>query len=329
MIDPIVRDTLLFAAQPTGPVDVSLARSGPGALAVNGTLDVVNATPASAFRVFTDAVMRLDMQAVGTLALTPAAGAQALVANGYVDIHAATGNSLLRGWVGADQRIDIGPTGTLVLTPSAGSSALVFAGGTGALDASAGNPRLASLGAQNLELYGNGGFVHPTVDGAISLGAPSKKWATVYAATGAINTSTYEAKEDFAPLDPALCATAVLETDWVSFAFKAPPPPWEAEGAPKEAAARGEEGAGGAGGADAKALVGAHARMLLETAPARRQKGYVLQSPEHQTHELFGLEDRSSASPGSDLAVVAAALQHALQRIAALEAAGGSEAPAA
>jgi len=68
-----------------------------------------------------------------------------------------------------------------------------------------------------------------------------------------------------------------------------------------------------------------YAEYLSDSQTAREQKGYVLQSPDHKVHDLFGLSDRASASPQSDLAVVACALQDALRRLAVLE---GTDAPA-
>ena len=69
--------------------------------------------------------------------------------------------------------------------------------------------------------------------------------------------------------------------------------------------------------------------MLVETAPARSQRGYVLGSDQYKTADLFGLSDRASASVGSDLAVVACALQQALRDIADLKAQLAALAPQA
>jgi hypothetical protein len=60
--------------------------------------------------------------------------------------------------------------------------------------------------------------------------------------------------------------------------------------------------------------------MLVETAAGRRQKGYVLGSPDHAVGDLFGLPDRKTRSDGADIAVVACALQHCLLEIAELKA---------
>ena len=150
----------------------------------------------------------------------------------------------------------------------------------------------------------------------------------LYLSGSVITPSVYTAKEDFAPLDPAECAAAVLETDWVSFAYK-PPVYVEPDPAPEEKVRRLRQQRGQGReevGADAKLEESKHhyAEMLAMGEPARHQKGDVLQSLEHTTHALFGLSDRENASHGSDLAVVACALQSALQRIAALEANGAT-----
>ena len=116
-------------------------------------------------------------------------------------------------------------------------------------------------------------------------------------------------KRDFAPLDPAACVAAVAETDWLSFTYNPPAPPERGEDMDDKAWSVQQEN---------------YQKMLTETAPARRSKGYVLGSEEYQTADLFGTIDRTSGQVTADLAVVACALQDALKRIAALEAIEGA-----
>jgi hypothetical protein len=191
-------------------------------------------------------------------------------------------------------RMSVNQQGTLTLTPDAGQDALSI----GTLNAAIQN----TAGAVLFKSAGNA--VAPYPDNAYTLGAVANRWTVVYAVTGAINTSTVEYKEDITPLDPAACAQAVLDTDWVAFEYLPPALP---PGRPGETVAQ------------STARVSAHSRMVQETAFARRQNGYVLGSPSHRISPLFGLSDRKSASPQADLAVVACALQDALRRIAILE----------
>ena len=192
------------------------------------------------------------------------------------------------------------------------------------VSASGSNLVLSSgIGGTSVYVYASSTFFTPYTDGTVNLGAPSGtgggRWGQVYSTVGTISTSVYEAKEDFGPLDQGECAQAVLETDWVSFRYK-PPALTGEEDAPPGTFPEGDDAETREAKQDATRA--AYAEALTVTAPARKQKGYVLQSPTHKVHDLFGLEDRVSASPGSDLAVVACALQGALQRIAALEGAG-------
>jgi hypothetical protein len=196
--------------------------------------------------------------------------------------------------------LNLNGVGTLTLTPDAGQAALATPGFQVGL--SGGHP----------ELYSSTGIIWtrgsvalaPTTDNSMGLGGSANRWTTVYAVAGTINTSAREAKQDITPLDPAACAQAVLDTDWVNFEYTPPPLP---PAGPGETVAQSTN------------RVSAHSRMVQETAVARRQKGYVLGSPQHRISPLFGLEDRKSASPQADLAVVACALQDVLRRIAILE----------
>ena len=95
-----------------------------------------------------------------------------------------------------------------------GAGALIRQGGA--------NPRVSSNAGLNLELYGNGAYVHPAAgtDALINLGAPSVRWGTVYAATGTISTSTAEAKNDLGLLDPEEALAEVLRVPVHRFTYK-------------------------------------------------------------------------------------------------------------
>jgi hypothetical protein len=134
--------------------------------------------------------------------------------------------------------------------------------------------------------------------GAAALGQPAKAWSTVYAVTGTIQPSHIDTKEHIQPLDPAACVEAVLGTQWWEFDYKPAPLP---EDATDEQRAE-------------------HEKYVEESAATRHQRGYVLGSSDHQTSDLFGMGDRKSASPQTDLAVVACALQQCLLEIAELKA---------
>ena len=219
-------------------------------------------------------------------------------------------------------RMVISPNGSVSLYPDVAANTLITGG------------RMQLHSISEYILVNSGGTIFgPSVDNTQNLGFGSLRWTACFAVAGAINTSVYEAKEAFAPLDLAACAEAVLGTDWVAFAYRPPayiapePPPDVAYDASDDNETKAEKKAQ-RDEAEARAKA-AHVKMLAETQAVRRQKGYVLQSPEHTVHTLFGLEDRTSASPGSDLAVVACALQGALRDIADLKAQLAALAPQA
>lgn len=182
------------------------------------------------------------------------------------------------------QRFKVDGNGTVFLTPAGGSSALV---GTANLALHAAGGRLL--------LSASSQIVGPSADAYYYSGYSDARWHSVWSQTGTIQTSHIDAKENIAALSPSACVEAVLGTQWWEFDYK---PFGQMDG---------QEDA-------------AYQAYLTESAPVRHQRGYVLGSPDHRTSGLFGMGDRKSASPQTDLAVVACALQQALQRIAALEA---------
>jgi hypothetical protein len=205
-------------------------------------------------------------------------------------------------------------------------------GGTPTITNASGDIRIVSAQFVNFSALGadrwqvQHGGLYPVTDNSYVFGGGVNRATAVYAVNGAIQTSVASMKEAFAPLDPAACVQAVLETDWVSFSYLPPAYVEPTEPTEKSLARAMVEGVAGVEPmetvpwtATLEATKAGYAKMVKDTEPARHQKGYVLQSPDHKTHDLFGLSDRQSANASSDLAVVACALQDALKRIATLE----------
>ena len=220
-------------------------------------------------------------------------------------------------YIGGTLRWNFDINGTINVTPNGAYPAISVAAGANAI--------IASQGTNNVQFNSSGNFVHPDRDNIVHLGAVSLRWLDVWAVTGTIQTSSAEAKRDINPLNPDDCAQAVLDTDWVSFTYlpsefiEPEPPPEIAYDEHDDNETKAEKKAKrDALVDDARKL---HAQQLLETRHTRQQNGYVLGSDQHKTHDLFGLGDRQTKNNGSDLGIVAAALQNALHRIAALEAA--------
>jgi len=153
-----------------------------------------------------------------------------------------------------------------------------------------------------------GGMVASQADGGNNLGGASNRWGQIYSVVATISTSHVSLKQDFAPLDPAACVQAVLDTDWLSFEYK--PKPWVEPDIQADDPER-----------DAKVASyrDLYAQEVIDSKPGRQQKGYVLGSDEYTTADLFGQADRYSASTHADLAVVACALQEVLHRLAVVE----------
>ena len=336
--DAIVRDTLFFGAKPAGVADASLKRTGAGALRADTHLGV-GVSPAAWGS-------RLPRRSSGqrTLGVRPHrgwGGWGALIIDTYnsgtadiaTTVNGAINVAMDAGFristappttVGAvrtfTQRLNLAPTGTLTLTPDAGQAALQWSQGLFSAGTAAGtNARFYSSG--NIELQAVGGYVHPNTADNIYLGAPTFKWNTVFAATGTINTSSAAVKEGITPLDPAACYQAAKDVRWYSFSYLPPayqePPEQEGEDAETREARLDESRA-------------AHAKMLVETAPARNQRGFVFPAGASgkdeaggtlpPVPELFGLSDRESTTPQADLATLGAALQEVIRRLEAVEA---------
>lgn len=77
-------------------------------------------------------------------------------------------------------------------------------------DVTAGGPRFVIDG---------GGIVRPGADNTQSLGAGSFRWSTVYAATGSINTSDRDSKEDIGSI-PDEWLDAWADVEWSRFKFQ-------------------------------------------------------------------------------------------------------------
>jgi hypothetical protein len=335
--DAIVRDALYFGEQGSaGAADASIARTGAGALRVDNNLGV-GVTPAA----WAAGYIGLHIGREAVLMGAGSAPTAKLMGNSYYDgtafkalatgpatrlevesgaFSVATAPSVAAGAAQTfTARASIAPTGTLTLTPDAATNSLVW--GNGRLGPGNGAaPRVFSGAGQHLELYGESGSVTPNGDGGNNMGAPSVRWGTVYAITGTISTSSQEYKEGITPLDPAACYQAAKDVRWYEYAYLPPAytEPPETEGQePEERERQVDEGRA------------AHARMLVETAPARHQRGFVFPAGADTKDELggalppvpdlFGLSDRQSTTPQADLATLGCALQEVIRRLETLE----------
>jgi len=251
----------------------------------------------------------MELGATGMLNLSPDAGVRALTANGEVIVGggksimlAEATNNYYVGWRS-------GATGVMTMSYWGGDTGVTI--DTGGIfkgtqfQAISGNHLYLKTPTSYVFLDAGGNVLMGERDNTCHWGYSDHRWVALYATTGTIQTSSVEAKTDIAPLDPAACASAVLETDWTSFAYLDPVAP----GRDAETDDRAWD--------EQQAL---YQRQVVETAHTRRQNGYILGSPDHRVHDLFGLADRKSKNNGADLAVVACALQDALKRIAQLEA---------
>jgi hypothetical protein len=168
----------------------------------------------------------------------------------------------------------------------------------------AGQLNIDTLNSSHLVLSASSNYVIPNTDNGQHFGHPAVRWIIGYFVQAPAIGSSLDLKQDISPLDPAACVASVLGTDWVDYTYKPMAPPERAEETSDE---------------DWETQQQAYLTMVADTASSRRQKGYVLDSPDHRVGDLFGLPDRKNRSDGADLAVVACALQDVLRRLAALE----------
>jgi hypothetical protein len=185
--------------------------------------------------------------------------------------------------------------------------AYAVSGATPIITGQAGGFLLLGQGHNGSAPTGNAISVAPNAHNATHLGWGDRGWALVHSVGGVVLDSFEDAKQDFSYLDPTACVEAVLNTDWMAFEYK---PPVEEELSRPES--MNDE--------DWQHFQSNHAAMLEEAAIARKQRGYVLASNKYRVHSLFGMENRRNASPQSDLATVACALQAALKKIDAQQA---------
>lgn len=178
------------------------------------------------------------------------------------------------------------------------------------------NVYLVSLhgGAGSIYLRGTGAvycsmtqpYLAPETDAGQNLGYPGvQRWANLYIYYAPTVGSHADMKEDFSPLDPEACVEAVRDTDWINYSYLKQPAPQRREDETDEAWEERQV---------------AYQQTLIDTDFSRHQKGYALGHPKYRVAGLFGLSDRKNRSDGSDIAVVACALQQALREIEELKA---------
>lgn len=364
--DAIVRNTLYFGAKPAGAADVTVARTGAGALRLDAHLGVGVNVPLSpapnpvyasvhvgatgSIRGYTGA----DADVIYLASNTYLSGANEVAMRNApaVRVGAEGGEFIVRTYAavaaGATQtpvvRARIGTTGTLTLVSA--NPALVAGGdivsdsdlarNIGSVSNRFANVYSTNVSAgtgANLFLNGPAGYVLPINDNGIASGHPTFRWVAVYAVNGTIQTSSAELKQDITPLDPAACYEAAKTVRWYDFRYQPPaytepePPPDIAYDASDSNEVRAEKKA------QRDTLIdesrAAHARMLVETAPTRHQRGFVF-PPAGETKDdlgemippvpdLFGLDDRESTTPQADLATLGCAMQEIIRRLEALE----------
>lgn len=81
----------------------------------------------------------------------------------------------------------------------------------------AGGAYIGSTGVARVQVYDT--YVRPQADNAMTLGQGSNRWSTVYAATGAINTSDERMKQDVAGIDDA-ALDAWAEVEFCQFRYR-------------------------------------------------------------------------------------------------------------
>jgi len=332
--DAVVRDALSFGQQGTALApDAGLTRTAPGTLQVASSL-LAPTGAALTLKTGTGAgTVRASLAQTGTLTLSPDATVLGVDISGTgkqlrLTYPAVASNNLRTGVSGeliidtsGTDRLRIAQNGTVTLSPDAGGVSLI---GTDLYLQSSTGP---------LKVYANSVGLVPYATNFNSCGGPGALWTAVYATAGTINTSTVDAKTDITPLDPAACYQAAKDVVWYDFryappAYRAPEPPADlADDAADDNATKAEKKAArDAAEASAK---DAYARMLVETAPARNQRGFVYPTGDAKDEaggtlppvpDLFGLSDRESTTPQADLATLGCALQEVIRRLEQLEA---------
>jgi hypothetical protein len=343
--DAVVRDAVYFGQQGTALApDATLSRTGAGALRVDTHLGVgvtpaawgataraVQVGPGGAVAGDTAAPLRVDLSANtfhdGTTRKAVAVGAAGLL---RLEGDALSFDNAPSAAAGATQttttRLTVGPTGTLTVFPD-GEAAAVAVSTAGYLHRSGSSLEVVSNGHVYLNPSTN--YVLPRADRAANLGTTGVRWEALYAFNGTIQVSSVAHKESAVPLDPVAALAAVRQVAWYAFAYRPPayvePPAQEGQDSDDRQRQLDEGKA-------------AHARMLVETAPARNQRGFIFPDAEGGAKDelggtlppvpdLFGLSDRESTTAQADLATVACGLQEHLRqfdalaaRVAALEA---------
>ena len=355
--DAIIRDELLFGPQGSAAApDVHVLRTGVGALRVDNLLGL-RATPAA----WAVAFPALQLGDGGAVAGNVGGPGVWLTSNAYFD--GTSRRQLVAG--AAAVEVAAGASGFAVLTSPAVAAGApqvqttrLTVDQTGVLTVTADTAvgmlqvtkpgavvlRIGELAAANHVGFSapNGSFwfdpaanqVNPYRDNAISNGNGGNRWSAVYAVNGTIQTSSADMKAGITPLDPAACYQAAKDVRWYEYAYLPPaytvpePPPDLAYDAADDNETKAEKKAA-RDEAEAQARE-AYARMLVETAPARNQRGFVFPAGAESKDEaggalppvpdLFGLSDRESTTPQADLATLGCALQEVIRRLEQLEA---------
>lgn len=122
------------------------------------------------------------------------------------------------------ERFSVSTLGGVTITQDATVPALTWGGG-GQLTLNGANPMLRTTNAgTNLELDPTGGYIHPPVDGFHNVGAPAKKFSTMYAANGMVQTSDPAMKQGAFPVKPDDALADALAVTILEYDLPAPTP---------------------------------------------------------------------------------------------------------
>jgi hypothetical protein len=155
-----------------------------GLMSVNPTEMLLGTIVAKPLHLYTNGLTRLQVGTDGNISMGGVPGTYRL------DVISTTGARILGG---ALRMVDSGSTTGASITP-------LTAGG-GLQLATDGTPILIAPGFTTRMQFGTGGQVRPGADNAQAFGDGSLRWSTIYAATGAINTSDAREKTEVRPLD--------------------------------------------------------------------------------------------------------------------------------